>query len=46
MDSPLIAVAMLGLGRSRVRRDPSERRIRVSWTQRLIAWFTGAQWRT
>ena len=45
MDSPLIAVAMLGSGRTNVRRQATERRSRVSWTSRVLAWFTGAQWR-
>lgn len=43
MDSPLIAAAILGSGRPRVRH---ERRATVAWTTRLIAWFTGALWRT
>ena len=46
MDSPLIAVAMLGSGRTHVRRHATGRRTRVSWVYRLLAWFTGAQWRT
>ena len=42
MDSPLIAVAMLGAGRGSRRAHAASRPVGRRWAQRLLGWINGA----